>query len=159
MKENQIQWTHVNCKGFTVKDITEGITREAYIRRGIYLGELSDSSKLRELKIKERHDGSMCLMQLTIDDHSIIYNLQTENRFEVALMHDIRNFTDPIKFGMTGFEFKTRAKSLEVNTNNSLGFEQPSSSEGHLGLVRAYAEIDLEQVKFINVSIMKKSVL
>ena len=98
-------------------------------------------------------------MQLTIDDHSIIYNLQTENRFEVALMHDIRNFTDPIKFGMTGFEFKTRAKSLEVNTNNSLGFEQPSSSEGHLGLVRAYAEIDLEQVKFINVSIMKKSVL
>ena len=74
-------------------------------------------------------------------------------------MHDIRNFTDPIKFGMTGFEFKTRAKSLEVNANKSLGLEQPSSSAGHLGLIRAYAEIDLEQVKFINNLITKKSVL
>ena len=62
-------------------------------------------SALRTKKLKERHDGTMCLLQLTIDDHTIVYNLQENNRFEVATMHDIRNFTDPIKFAMTGFEF------------------------------------------------------
>ena len=127
MKESQLQWSHVNCKGFTIKDITEGITREVYIERGIYLGELSEISTLRTKKVKERHDGSMCLMQLTIDDHTIVYNLQEDNRFEVALMHDIRNFTDPIKFGMTGFGFSTRSKTVVTNNNNSLGFEQSGS--------------------------------
>lgn len=160
MTENQLNWTHLNCKGFTIKDITEGISREVYIERGIYLGELSETSVLRSKKVKEQHDGSMCLMQLTIDDHTIVYNLQEHNRFEVALLHDIRNFKDPIKFGMTGFEFQTRTKSLVTNNINSLGFEQSSAIfENHLGLIRPFAEIDLEQIIFINDLIMNKNVL
>ena len=78
-------------------------------------------------------------------------------------MHDIRNLTDPIKFGMTGFEFQTRAKSLIVNNRNSLGFfKSPNLSHGkvnHLGLIRAFAEIDLEQVKLINDLIINKRAL
>ena len=160
MKQDAILWHQTSCKGFTVKDITEGITREAYLDRGIYLGELGENSTLRTKKIKESHDGSLTLMQLTIDDHTIVYNLQENNRFEVALMHDIMNFTDPIKFGMTGFEFQTISKSLVVNQNNSLGFQKQArgtEAQNHLGLIRAFAEIDLAQVKFINDLIINKS--
>ena len=42
-----------------------------------------------------------------IADHAIVYNLQPENRYEVALIHDILIFEDPIKFNMTGFEYRT----------------------------------------------------
>ena len=48
---------------------------EACEKRDIYLGEFGEFSTLRTKKIKEKHDGSMCLMWLTIEDHTIIYNL------------------------------------------------------------------------------------
>ena len=46
-------------------------------------------SVLLTKKIKEKHDGDMCFLQLMLDDHAIVYNLQPENRYEVALVHDI----------------------------------------------------------------------
>ena len=63
----------------------------------------------------------MCLMQLMLEDHAIIYNLQPENRYEVLLIHEIENFDDPIKFGITGFNFVTLKKSLLVNKSLSFG--------------------------------------
>ena len=54
-------------------------------------------------KVKEKHDGNMCLLQLMLDDHAIVFNLQPENRQEVALIHEIHTFSDPINFNMTGF--------------------------------------------------------
>ena len=48
-------------------------------------------------------------------NHAIVYNLQPENRFEVDLIYDMDDFLDPIKFCMSGFEYKTHAKSLVVN--------------------------------------------
>ena len=77
---------------------------------------------------------------MMVESHAIVYNLQSENRYEVALIKDIECFNDPIKFSMTGFNLKTRAKSFVVNQDCTLGFERPSTRQG---LTRAFAEIDL----------------
>ena len=122
----------------------EGVTLDRYIEKGVFLSELGETSCLRMKKIKEKHDGDMCLVQLTVENHAIVFNLQPENRYEVALVQDIHTFQDPIKFAMTGYEFKTKRKRLVVNKNHSLGFELPILSKGYKGLIRPYAEIDLK---------------
>ena len=99
-----------SCKGFTIRDMTEDFTREAFTANKINLEELSDKSTLFTKKVKEMHDRDMCLLQVMFEDHAIVYNLQSENRYEVALLYDILSFTDPTKFSMTGFELKSQAK-------------------------------------------------
>ena len=101
------------------------------------------------LKIKEAHDTekcykTMCLLQLNIHDHEIVYNLGEKNFYEVALLDDDESFRDPIKFSMTGFEHRTPDKSFVVNYSRSLGFMTPCKLVGRSGLVRAYSEIDLK---------------
>ena len=64
----------------------------------------------------------MCLLELMLDNHAIVYNLQPENRYEVNLIHGIDKFDDPIKFAMTGFDYRSKEKSLIVNNSHSLGF-------------------------------------
>lgn len=79
-----------------MRDITEGFTREQYLKHGVHFEELSETSILLKKKIKEAHDGDMSMLQLAFSNHAIVYNLQSENRYEVALIHDIETFTDPI---------------------------------------------------------------
>ena len=142
-QEGRLEWGPVICKGFTVKEVCEGMTRDSYIKKDIHLDELSESSILFMKKIKEKHDRKMCLLELTFDNHAIVYNLQPENRYEVSLIHGIDKFSDPIKFAMTGFDFRSKEKSLIVNNSHTLGFQQPFISEGNIGITRAYSEIDL----------------
>ena len=123
MQEGRLEWGTFDCKGFTVKEVCDGMTRESYIKKDIYLNELSESSVLVMKKIKEKHDRQMCLLELMYDNQAIVYNLQPENRYEVSLIHGIDKFSDPIKFAMTGFDYKTKEKSLIVNNSHTLGFE------------------------------------
>ena len=46
-----------------------------------------------------------------------------------------------------------------MNQNNSLGFEKQPLEVQPLGLIRAFAEIDLKQIKFINELIINKNAL
>ena len=54
--EGRLEWGAVTCKGFTVKEVCDGMTRDSYIKKDIHLGELSESSVLVMKKIKEKHD-------------------------------------------------------------------------------------------------------
>ena len=40
----------------------EGVTLDRYIEKGVFLSELGETSCLRMKKIKEKHDGDMCLV-------------------------------------------------------------------------------------------------
>ena len=91
------------------------MTRLEYSEKGVYMTELSDNSKIRVKKIQEKHDRDLSLLQIMIDNHAIVYNLQPENKYEVALIDDIDAFANPINFCMTGFEMKTRNRTLTVN--------------------------------------------
>ena len=65
-------------------------------------------------------------------------------------------FKDPIHFSLTGFEYKTKLKSLIVNKNHSLGIVNRRKNRMNVGLVQAFAEIDMQQVKFISGDILTK---
>lgn len=106
--EGKLQWSSLDCKSFSVKDITESFTKEQYVGNGVCLQELSGNSILLKKKIKERHDGDMSMLQFLFEEHAIVYNLQPEKRFEVALIDKIETFGDPVLFSMTGFEVKLK---------------------------------------------------
>ena len=55
------------------------------------------------------------------ENHSIVYNLQPENRYEVALLQGLDLFSNPIKLSITGFEIDSPAKTMLVNKTRSLG--------------------------------------
>ena len=101
-------------------------------------------------KIREEHDldeyEKASLLQLSVDDHEMVYNLKDSNFFEVQLLDDDNVFRDPIKFSMTGFECRKPYKSMMVNYNRSLGFQTPCFKKGRAGLVRSFTEIDLKQI-------------
>ena len=65
-------------------------------------------------------------------------------------------FKDPIHFSCTGFEYKTKLKSLIVNKNHSLGIVNRRKNRMNVGLVQAFAEIDMQQVKYISGDILTK---
>ena len=54
-------------------------------------------------------------------NHAIVYNLQPENRFEVALLHSMETFSDPVRFSITGFQINTKAKTMVVNNRRTMG--------------------------------------
>ena len=53
----------------------EGVSINDYIEHGIFLKAVAELSCIRMKKIKERHDGDLALVQLTIENHAIVYNL------------------------------------------------------------------------------------
>ena len=65
-------------------------------------------------------------------------------------------FKDPIHFSCTGYEYKTKLKSLLVNENHSLGIVNRRKNNMNVGLFQAFAEIDLQQVKYISSDILTK---
>ena len=77
---------------------------------GLSIDEVSEDSVQRIKKIPEEVDGDMTLMQITIDNHGIVYNLQDENQYEIAIIGDIDSFDDPISFAHTGFVYRTSKK-------------------------------------------------
>ena len=99
----------------------ESLSREDILVKGVSLNEVSETSSLRMKKL-ERFDQSMSLLQLTIIDNAIVYDLQPENKVEVAMIEQMSSWTDPVKFSMTGFECQTKNKKLVVNRDQSLGF-------------------------------------
>ena len=76
---------------------------------------------MRYKKIQEVHDRDMCFLQIMSDNHSIVYNLQPENRYEVALLHRLDVFVNPLKFSITGFEIDSPSRTMLVNKTRSLG--------------------------------------
>ena len=123
------------------------------------MSEVPETSTIRRKKIKEKHDGELCLMQLTVEKHAIVYNLQVENRYEVAMLYEFEEYRDPLKFSMTGFELCTPAKQYATNSTFSLGFQRGARASWDLCLMRAFAEIDLHQVHFIRQQIRLKGSL
>ena len=45
----------------------------------------------------------------------IVYLLEEENRYEVSMLADAGEFSSPIIFSNTGFEYKTKDKLLYSN--------------------------------------------
>ena len=78
-----------------------------------------------------------------MNNSAIVFDLQAENRYEIATIDYLDNWLDPIKFSMTGFDCKIFSKAFSVNMEQNLGFEHPMSATGLKGLVRGFAEIDL----------------
>ena len=99
----------------------ESLSREDILVKGVSLNEIGETSSLRMKKL-ERVDQSMSLLQLTVIDNAIVYDLQPENKVEVAMIEQISQWTDPVKFSMTGFICQTKNKTLVVNRDQSLGF-------------------------------------
>ena len=61
-------------------------------------------------------------MQLTIGNNGTVYNLDEDDREEVALFHDIQDFSDnPIAFATTGFMFSTFDQTIQSNGLYTLG--------------------------------------
>ena len=64
----------------------EGVTRDFYLNKGVAVDEISCNSILREKKRQPGQSGDLCLMQLTMDKHATVFNLQPERSYEVALI-------------------------------------------------------------------------
>ena len=94
-------------------------------------------------------------MQFTVGNSATMFNLDEKDRYEVALINQINNFEDnPIVFGATGFFQSTPYRTMECNRIYTLGLQQYSkkndeAEKARQGLMRAFSEIDLQQVIFI----------
>lgn len=156
LAQNEFDWRTISCKGFSVEQAMDSFHRADFIKHGVHLSEIPGNAVLRKKKIREDHDGDLSLLQIMFDNHAIVYNLQPENKYEVAIMHNIDMYIDPIQFSMTGFFCDTKAKSLTVNHDNSLGVIQAPQFKGGHSVVRALCEMDYMQVIQINDLVNKK---
>lgn len=66
----------------------ESLSREDILVKGVSLNEIGETSSLRMKKL-ERVDQSMSLLQLTVIDNAIVYDLQPENKVEVAMIEQM----------------------------------------------------------------------
>ena len=87
---------------------------------------------------------SNCLMQLTCGNAFVVYNLRSEEREEVVMIHDTESFDDPIIFSHTGFVYNTSQRSLETNLEGSMGIQRPWPKSSGRVLFRSLAEVDLQ---------------
>ena len=107
---------------------------------GLSIDEVSEDSVQRIKKIPEEVDGDMTLMQITIDNHGIVYNLQDENRYEIAIIGDIDSFDDPISFAHTGFVYRTSKKCS--SSCSSLALWRPAMKDRLL--YRPFSEMNIK---------------
>ena len=66
----------------------------------------------------------MSLLQLTVLNSAIVYDLQPMNRFEIATLDKMDRWLNPVKFSATGFDCKLSYQTFAHNMDLSLGFEQ-----------------------------------
>lgn len=96
--QGRLEFALKNCRCFTIREPLATFGLESYRDHGISIEEVPEDSVLRTKKIPEEHDGDMSLVQFTTGSHGVIYNLQAQNRYEVAVIGDLQHFTDPISF-------------------------------------------------------------
>ena len=99
---------------------------------------------VRTKKIEEKHDGDLCLLQITLGTHATIYNMQKDSFYEVSLIKDIDQFKNPIVFSNTGFVYQTEKGVLKNNLSNTLGIRSPIPKNKARGIYRAFSEMDLQ---------------
>ena len=143
-QEGKVGWALTNIKGFFVRDVLERFTVEDYRLQGIFIDEISEESAIRTKKVEEHHDGDLCLMQLTVENNAIVYNLQPDNRYEVDYLRDINSFQNPVLFSNTGFTLFTFNKTFETSLEHTIGLERPCPKENSKGLYRPFSEMDLK---------------
>ncbi len=80
------------------------------------------------MKKIERFARFMSLLQLTVINNAIVYDLQPDNRIEVAMLENMESWSDPVKFSATGFDYIAKNKTMVVNAEQTLGFSQLSSN-------------------------------
>lgn len=81
---------------------------------------------------------------MTIGSHAIVYALQPENRYEVAILTELKDYLDPIGFGYTGFNINTSKVAQISNSDGSLCLLRPSKDLlSHRLLFRAFSEVDI----------------
>ena len=83
-------------------------------------------------------------MQLTAGTQAIVFDLSSEDRTEIAMIHELDAFKDPITFSHTGFVYNTCMRAFESNLHASLGVQRPWPDRTGRAVFRALAEIDLQ---------------
>lgn len=126
-------------------------------QKGIFIEEVPRNSVFYKKSLRFK-GNSQTLMQITIGQHAIVYNLQDTNRYEVGLLSEFRKFQNQISFGNTGFTIKTSQIGLHSNLDSSLCLLRPNMGNVELAnklLIRACSEIDLQQIDSVNATINK----
>ena len=102
--DNKVSWSTFACRGFTVKEIFSrfDLTKDNKKRldQGFFnIDEIPQDSILLKKKgrhfsksIKNDDSTSSCLMQLTCGNAIVVYNLRAEERQEVAMIHEVKDF-------------------------------------------------------------------
>lgn len=108
-----LRWSKAHCRGFTVREVLQGISPEDFRNRGVTIDEVAESSVLRMKMPDESGEDELTLMQLTAGSNATVYNLQPDNRYEVALLMDMSVFrNNPLSFSNTGFVYNKNSTSL-----------------------------------------------
>ena len=55
------------------------------------------------------------MMQLTIGQMAVVYNLKADSRQEIAMISNLYDFKDPVIFSHTGFNYTTSQLALEIS--------------------------------------------
>jgi len=141
-----IDWKIYECKSFPASPIFQGLTAEEFEDDGFRINEISESSMLRRKKIPESHDQYHQLIQFTVLNSALVFNLTDQKPYIVDTMQDINEFTNPLFFASSGFVYMSKYHTMETNKDQSLGFKRPFNSKKSRGLYRAFAEIDFQQL-------------
>ena len=83
-------------------------------------------------------------MQLTIGPNAIVYDMRGR---EVAMLHNLNQFTSPFDFYHTGFDRRIAQHSFEMNNAGSLAVQRPCPSGSGSIAFRAFSELDLKQIE------------
>ena len=94
----------------------------------------------------EKRTTHKTFMQLTAGTQAVVFDLSSEDRTEVAMIHELDAFKDPITFSQTGFVYNTYQRAFDSNLHASLGVQRPWPDRTGRAVFRALAEIDLQQI-------------
>ena len=76
--------------------------------------------------------------------NATVYRLAKNDRYEVGLLYDIDDFFDnPLLFSTTGYVYCTPERTLQSNSNHSLGLMRPQQTQTCRGIYIPFCNMDL----------------
>ena len=125
----------MTCQSFSIRELFWRINfdknKQSKSRGFFSIDEIPQESTLLKKKgrlifdssreIMENRKTHKTFMQLTAGTQAIVFDLSSEDRTEVAMIHELEAFKDPITFSHTGFVYNTYQRAFDSNLHASLG--------------------------------------